>query len=141
MRSQPLSVVVYRHFSAPPQAVFDAWLDAECAALFLFATPDGVMEKVEINPRIGGGFIIAERRGEMLATHSGTYLEIERPRRLVFDFSAGAPATRVGIEIAPSDAGCDLTLTDDGVWPDYAERTRAGWAGILEGLARALGVW
>lgn len=135
------SLIVTRAYAAPPEAVFDAWLDAESVAQFLFVTPAGVMEKVEVDPRVGGGFIIAGRRGDLLATHRGTYLELERPRRLAFDFSIGAdiPATRVSIAIAPSTEGCDLTLTHDGVWPDYAERTRAGWTGILEGLARALG--
>jgi uncharacterized protein YndB with AHSA1/START domain len=139
MSEAAVKVEVTRHFSATPETVFDAWLDAETAALFLFATPSGVMEHVEIVPRIGGGFAIAERRGDALAAHTGTYLAIERPSRLAFDFSAGGPATRVDIEIAASATGCDLTLTHQGVWPDYAERTRAGWSGILDGLARALG--
>ncbi len=136
------SLIVSRAYSAPLEAVFDAWLDAESAVQWLFATPGGIMEKVEIDPRVGGGFVIAERRGEVLATHSGTYIEIERPHRLAFEFSVGAdiPATRVSIEVAPTREGCDLTLTHYGVWPDYSERTRAGWTGILNGLARALGV-
>lgn len=135
-------LIVSRAYTAPPETVFDAWLDAECAAQFLFATPGGVMERVEINRRVGGGFVIAERRGEMLATHSGTYVTLRRPRFLAFDFSVGPdiPATRVSIDIAPTPAGCELSLTHDGVWPDYIERTRAGWTGILDGLARTLGV-
>ncbi len=134
-------IIVTRRFNAPPVGVFDAWLDAESIPQFLFATPGGKMEKVEINPRVGGGFVIAERRGEVLETHFGTYLEIDRPRRLAFSFGVdpNAPSTQVAIEIASSGDGAELNLKHEGVWPDYAERTRAGWTMILQELARTLG--
>ena len=74
-------VVVKRRFDHPPGAVFDAWLDPEAVGTFLFATPGGVMKKVEIDPRVGGKLEIAEQRGETLARHVGEYLEIDRPRR------------------------------------------------------------
>ncbi len=35
-------------------------------------------------------------------------------------------------------AGCELSLTHLGVFPEYAERTESGWAGILDGLAATL---
>jgi uncharacterized protein YndB with AHSA1/START domain len=135
-------IEVSRAFAAPPGAVFDAWLDVESAAQFLFATPGGMMEKIEIVPRVGGGFHIAERRGEMLATHFGTYLEIERPRRLAFSFGVdpNIPMTRVEIAIDADGDGAALTLKHEGVWLDYTERTRAGWVNILDNLARTLGV-
>jgi uncharacterized protein YndB with AHSA1/START domain len=134
-------LVVTRRFKAAPPRVFDAWLDAESIPQWLFATPGGVMEKIEINPRVGGGFVIAERRGEMLATHSGTYLDIDRPRRLAFSFGVdpNLPPTRVELEIAADGSGAELTLKHHGVWLDHAERTRAGWTMILQGLARSLG--
>lgn len=140
--SAPLVLTVFRQFDAAPEVVFDAWLDAESVVQWLFATPSGVMETIEINPRVGGGFRIAERRGAMLATHFGTYLEIDRPHRLAFMFGVGAdaPETRVSIALEPREGGCLLTLTHEGVWEDYAERTKSGWTMILDGLARALRV-
>lgn len=54
-------------------------------------------------------------------------------------FAWGAERTRVTVDIAPAATGCDLTLTHEGVLPDYADRTRSGWAGILDGLAAVLG--
>lgn len=139
----PLRLVVTRRYDASAEAVFDAWLDAECVSQYLFATTGGVMEKVEVNPRVGGGFEINERRGDMLATHYGTYVEINRPRRLAFDFRTdreSAP-TRVTIDIVSQGAGCVLTLTHDidPQWAAYEERTRQGWTMILDGLARTLG--
>lgn len=138
----PVSIHVSHLIAAPPEAVFDAWLDAESAAQFLFATPGGVMEKVEINPRIGGGFEIVERRGAQMAAHYGTYVEIDRPGRLVFDFRTdpeGAP-TRVTIACEAQAESCVVTIAHELApeWSAYAERTRAGWLGIMQGLARVL---
>jgi uncharacterized protein YndB with AHSA1/START domain len=136
-----IRIAVSRDIDAAPNAVFDAWLDAESTAQWLFATPGGVMERVIIDPHVGGAFEVFERRGTGLAEHYGTYVEIDRSRRLSFDFRAGAegPATRVTVDIAAANGGSKLTLTHDGVWPDYEERTRTGWAMMLDGLARALG--
>lgn len=141
MSAANLSLAVTRRFDASPETVFDAWLDAESAAQWLFATPGGVMEKVEINARVGGGYVIAERRGEVVATHFGTYIELDRPRRLVFTFGVDpdSPPTRVTVEIVARGAGAEFTLTHEGVWAEYAHRTRGGWTMILQNLARALG--
>lgn len=138
----PLMLTVSRQLGAAPETVFGAWLDAESAALWLFATPGGVMERVRIEPRVGGGFEVFERRGEQLATHFGTYVEIDRPRRLAFDFATerDGAATRVTVTFEARDGGCLVTLTHalDPQWAEYKERVEAGWAGILLGLEHAL---
>jgi uncharacterized protein YndB with AHSA1/START domain len=70
--------------------------------------------------------------------HTGKYLEIDRPRRLVFTFAVptySSVVTRVTIEIVPLDSGCELTLTHEGVPPEYAERNVEGWSRIIAGLA------
>lgn len=134
-------IVVERRIAAAPEAVFDAWLDPDAVGRWLFATPGGAMERIEIDPRVGGGFTIAERRGETLAEHFGDYVEIDRPRRLAFDFwtSFSDERTRVTVTIAPDGDLCLLTLRHEGVWADYEERTRQGWTTILDGLARTAG--
>ena len=98
--AEPPSFTVERRIAATPEAVFDAWLDPDGVGQWLFATPDGVMEKVEIDPRVGGRFLIVERRDDDLAEHFGEYVEIDRPRRLVFDFwtSSARKRTRVTID-------------------------------------------
>lgn len=133
-------VEISRHYDASPEDVFDAWLDAEGVRHWLFATPDGTMERIEIEPRVGGRFRIEERRGADLAEHFGEYVEIDRPRRLAFDFwtSFSEERTRITVTIAPDRNGSLLTLTHEGVWADYQDRTRQGWTMILDGLARTL---
>jgi uncharacterized protein YndB with AHSA1/START domain len=135
-----VSVTVERRIAAPPEKLFDAWLDPGGLGCWLFATPDGVMEKVEVDPRVGGRFLIVERRGADLAEHHGEYLEIDRPRLLVFDFWTGfsAERTRVSVEIAPDGDGALLTLRHDGVRADYEDRTRHGWTMVVANLAKAV---
>jgi uncharacterized protein YndB with AHSA1/START domain len=134
-------VVVTHSFTAAPERVFDAFLDLQIARRFLFATSTGQMITAQIDARVGGQFCFVERRPDMGdVRHVGEYLEIERPRRLVFTF--GVPQfdprmTTVISEIRASAAGCDLTLTNDGVLADYAERNQQGWSRILAGLLAA----
>ncbi|MGC2110661.1 MAG: SRPBCC domain-containing protein [Candidatus Korobacteraceae bacterium] len=131
-------VRITRHFDASPERVFDAWLDPESACKWLFATPSGQMTRVEIDARVGGKFVIVERRDGEDVDHVGEYLEIDPPRRLVFSFAVpkySSQSTRVSIDIAPAQAGCDLTLTHEGVLAEWADRTQQGWSTILDGLA------
>ena len=136
----PVSLTVERRIAAPPEKVFDAWLDPEGLGRWLFATPDGVMEKVEVDPRVGGGFTIVERRGADLAEHFGEYVALDRPRRLAFDFwtSMSAERTRVTVTLAPDGEATFLTLCHDGVWANYEARTRQGWTMIVDNLAGTL---
>ena len=136
-----MPLVVKRKFDAPVELVFDAWLDANSAGRWLFATPDGKMDRVKIDPRVGGEFEIIDKRGEELTRHIGTYLEIDRPRRLVFTFAVpqySEEFTKVAIDIAPLDDGCELTLTHEGVFAEWRESTFDGWTMILNGLAANL---
>lgn len=135
-------IVVRRSYPFPAERVYDAWLDPVSLGQWLFATPAGVMQRVEVDPRVGGEFLVAEQRGEILAEHFGRYLELDRPRRLVFEFTTdrAIPASRVEITIVPTGGGCDLTLTHslDPQWLSYAEKVRGGWTTILESLDKTL---
>lgn len=134
------TVRVSRRFAHSAEAVFDAWLNPALAGKFLFATPTGMMKTVEIDAQVGGKFNIVETRDGEDAAHVGEYLEIDRPRRLVFSFGDGIAfdATTVTIEIAATPQGCELTLTHEGVLETWAAQTNTGWTDILEGLDKAL---
>jgi len=137
-----VTVKVSRRFKASPERVFDAWLDPAKARLFLFATPAGEVVRADIDARVGGRFLIADRRDGEDVEHTGEYLEIERPRRLVFTF--GVPKfskdySRVSIDIVAMDGGSELTLTHEGVLAEYADKTPEGWGMIFDGLTRLLG--
>ena len=136
-----VTVRVSRCFNQSAERVFDAWLDPARAGKFLFATATGRMVRAQIDARVGGKFVFTDRRDGEDVEHTGEYFEIDRPRRLVFTFAVpkySKDVTRVIVETVPAGEACDLTLTHDGVYPEYASRTESGWAGILEGLAASL---
>ena len=142
--TDPVILNVSRDFDAPPETVFDAWLDPAMAGKFLFATPGGEMLEVEIDARVGGHALVVERRASGDAHHHLQYEAIDRPHRLVFLFRAD-PAkegtwTRVSIDIAPKGTGSTLTLTHemDPQWAAYEDKTRKGWTTILESLAKVI---
>jgi len=135
-----VDVQVRRRFNATPERVFNAWFDPHHAGQWLFATATGHMVKTEIDARVGGAFLFIDRRDGEDVAHEGQYLQIDPPRRLAFEFSVpkySSEKTRVTIDIAPSNDGCELTLTHAvaAAWADQAERMKEGWSGILDGLA------
>lgn len=130
-------VKVSHRFATTPERVFDAWLDVEKARKFLFVTDTGSMVRAEIDARVGGRFTFVDRRDGEEILHTGEYLEIDRPRRLVFTFGIPQWAPDfdlVTIEIEPTGAGCELVLTHemDAKWADWTERVDNGWTKMLE---------
>ena len=118
------TVRVSRRFTAKPEEVFDAWLNAGQVGKWLFATPTGQMVRIDIDARTGGSFVITERRDGVDVEHTGTYFEIDRPHRLVFTFIVpkySSDVSRVTIEIVSLGPDCELKLTHINVLPDYAK--------------------
>jgi uncharacterized protein YndB with AHSA1/START domain len=140
-----ITVRVTRRFAASAERVFDAWLDPATARRWLFSTPTGEMIRYEIDARVGGNFTFTDRRNGEDVEHTGKYLEIDRPHRLVFTFGVPASSSEfaevvVDIQSLP-DGGCELTLTQEmkPEFAEYRERTQDGWTMILNGLAKEIG--
>ena len=131
---------VTRRFNGAPERVFDAWLDPDRVRKWMFSN-DEILH-IEIDPRVGGVFSFLVRRGEEEIDHVGEYLEIERPRRLAFTWGVAGEegSDGVTVELAPLGSGCELTLTHalHPDWSEYAERTEAAWAQMLDLLAATL---
>jgi uncharacterized protein YndB with AHSA1/START domain len=131
----PLTVR-HRH-PFPDERVFDAWLHPPVASRWLFRTPDGENVRCDIDARPGGTFVITDRRAGEDVEHCGTYLELVRPRRLVFTFSVpkySSEETTVMVDLAPAGTGCEVTLVHHGVPADWAEQTEQGWRDLLARL-------
>ena len=144
MSAEPVILQVKRRFEAAPERVFDAWLDPHTARRWLFVGDDGEIVQARIDARVGGCFSFVRRGREGDLEHVGEYLEIDRPRRLVFTFAVPALSPehdRVTIEIARLDRGCELTLTSQmspQIYAEWGEQTREGWTAMLGGLAATL---
>jgi len=139
----PGALQISRRYDDSPEHVFDAWLDPARAGRWLFASPTGRMVRVELDARVGGHFTITRRDEGEDTEHVGEYLEVDRPQRLVFTFGVprydeGAPPTRVTVHVEPDRTGSVLTLTHEGVPPEWTPQTLEGWEKMLEGLAANL---
>lgn len=73
----PATVRVTRHFEFSAERVFDAWLDPHKVGRWLFTTPTSQIVRVQIDARVGGGFLIVDRRGGEDVEHTGEYLELD----------------------------------------------------------------
>lgn len=140
----PLLLTVTRRFKATAEQVYDAWLDPEVVAKWLFATPGGEMLRVEIDARVGGRFVVVERRGEVEAYHGGEYVALVRPKFLAFSFAVNpelTDAAMVKVDITETDDGCEVVLTQamEQKFAEYFERSKAGWETLLGKLAGVLG--
>jgi uncharacterized protein YndB with AHSA1/START domain len=130
-------------FDASAERVYDAFLDPSRAGKFLFAMPTGQIVRCEIDARVGGTFTIVDRRDEEDVVHTGKYLTLERPLRIVFTLwveKYSSEETTVTVDIAPVAKGCGLTLTHEITSKDAqaVERAQEGWTAILDVAAELL---
>lgn len=141
---QAIRAMVTRRFQANAERVFDAWMSREMLDQWLLgpAVRDEEIVHLALTPRVGGSFsFLVERDGEDIE-YVGKYLEISRPRRLVFTWivTTEEVGSRVLVEITPGETGCELTVTQE-LHPSRAEevgRTEENWSKMLDALAVAL---
>ena len=151
--AKTIEAKVSHRFSASPERVFDAWLDANSVREWM-ALPFSALggrpvdvRRVEIDARVGGRFTFSDMREDGEAVHWGTYLEIDRPRRLVFTWFTSTEDEQennsvVTMTIEPDDEGCVATIVHriDARWAEYITQTEQGWSGMLsqiEAMMRA----
>jgi uncharacterized protein YndB with AHSA1/START domain len=139
-RRWPDAIRVTARYSAPPERIFAAWLDVKVAGQWLFATASRPMTDVEIDPRVGGSFRLANRLDREVDEYCGRFMEVVPARRLVFNLSSNGlrVGTRVTIEIVPLKNGSLLKLTHENVPRDRRNYHEQRWTGILYGLGVAL---
>lgn len=139
-----IRVQVIQRFDASPERVFDAWLDPERIGTWMFgpALREEEIVRISVDPRVGGSFSFVVRRQGNEIDHIGNYLEIDRPRRLVFTWGIAPdpPESRVTVNIVPLNTGCELTLVHEmhPQWAEYADRTKDGWTKMLTMLNKTL---
>lgn len=130
---------VNRRLGLSAERVYDAWLDPERARRFLFATPSGEMVRCDIDARPGGRYVITERRDGEDVEHTGEFLELVRPARIVFTLKVpkySQDSDRVTLDIKPLGNACEVTITHEmsAENADYIPKVEEGWSGILDGL-------
>jgi uncharacterized protein YndB with AHSA1/START domain len=136
VNAQTGAVVVERVIRATPDEVFDAWTTP--SQMVAWMSPVGAAE-AEVDLRVGGSFrvVMVEARLE----HTGEYLEIDRPRRLVFTWVSaftGAKPSVVTVEMHGRDDGTRVVLTHERLPEDVVDGHRDGWGTMIERLAGIL---
>jgi uncharacterized protein YndB with AHSA1/START domain len=134
---------VTHRFSASPGRVYDAWLEpAKLRAWMSAALKDfgmsGEMKRVEVDARVGGKFFFSDMRDAGEAKHWGTYLALDRPRKIEFtwivDASQEADPSVVTITIEPDGTGALVTIVHEKIWASYVERVQGGWSNMLRNI-------
>ena len=129
-----LKTTISRNFNTTPEAVFDAWTDPEGLGAWFSPMTTASVPKLDL--RVGGEFQIDMHGEDMDFVHTGKYLEVERPNRLVFTWVSPGTAdqeTVVTLDIAADGEGTVLTLTHE-KFPSEESRDNheKGWGAILE---------
>jgi uncharacterized protein YndB with AHSA1/START domain len=142
MTGRDRAIRLVRVLPAPPEEVFDAWTDPK--SLREWMCPGPIVEAVAtLDVRVNGRFTIVMKSPAGDVVHTGQYLAIDRPRRLVFTWVSNAVhgrTTQVTIELRPHGAAhTELTLVHEDV-PDaeaFASH-ESGWSQILSKLEACL---
>ena len=141
----PVQARVTQRFNVAAERVFDAWLTPDLIGQWMFgpALREEEVVRLTVDARVGGAFSFVVRRHGQEIDHIGEYLELDRPRRLVFTWGVRGHSddeSRVIIDIAPLAHGCELTVTHEmsSKWADFVERSRNGWAKMVGVLAEQL---
>ena len=139
-------VTVTRAYPFAPEAVFDAWLNPGKIGKWMFGPPlrEEKILRMGLHPVVGGRFSFAVEREGKEFDHVGEYLEIEKPARIAFTWGIKGmsenPDSRVSIVVNSTAEGCELILTHrlPTEWAEFANRTKEGWAKMLDSLGRLL---
>ncbi len=133
-----LTVNVEKTIEAPIEKVFDAWLNPKILAQFMMPMPGMSKSDVENDAREGGDFSIVMHVGSDELLHTGKYLEIKRPDKLVFTWVSHCSVDNsiVTLNFKKIDnKKTNITLShvkfiDEATRSDH----EGGWTGILNKL-------
>ncbi len=140
--SEDTTLRIERLIDAPVEAVFRAWTTREALEHWYQDRPDDVVRVIELNVHVGGGYRIEfGPAGDAPYVETGTYLNIEPPRRLVMSETLEGPDgmqwadTTVTVVLEEDDGKTRLMLVHENL-PTAARRDDAagGWPGFLDRL-------
>jgi uncharacterized protein YndB with AHSA1/START domain len=143
---QPGWVVrIERRYAASAEEVFDAWTSAEVMRRWLHPGADWDTPEAESDLRVGGEVRVVMRRPDGRASESrGSYLAIERPRRLVMSWTFEDEPTNeqlIELSFAESEGMTTVLMVNSGISTDRRRDSQdEGWRGCLERLEELLSV-
>jgi uncharacterized protein YndB with AHSA1/START domain len=132
-------VQVRRRVKARAEQIFDLWTKPDLMVRWLSPFPGAVNCTASCDLRPGGAFSLVMSSEGASREVSGTYVQIDRPRKLVFTWTGPLTnnvTTLVTVELNPRGDETDLVLTHERL-PTSAivEGHTGGWGIILDHLA------
>jgi len=132
-------VQIRRRVKASAEQIFDLWTKPDLMARWMSSYPGAVDCKASCDLRPGGAFSLVMASEGSSKEVSGTYVQIDRPRKLVFTWIGPLTDnvnTLVTVELHPRGDETDLVLTHERI-PTQAIREghTKGWGNILDHLA------
>lgn len=138
-----LTVNINKTIHAPIEKVFDAWLNPETLTQFILPMPGMPNPQVKTDAREGGNFTIIMQVGEDKIPHTGKYLEINRPEKLVFTWKSPFSTDNSTVTLNFSAVGENKTNIELTHIRFIDEESRSdhegGWGNILDKLNEVVG--
>jgi uncharacterized protein YndB with AHSA1/START domain len=135
-------VQVRRRVRASADQIFDLWTKPDLMVRWMSPFPGAVHCKASCDLRPGGAFSLVMSSEESNREVSGTYVLVDRPRKLVFTWIGPLTNdvnTLVTVELNPRGDETDLVLTHERLpTPAILEGHTKGWRNILDHLADAV---
>jgi uncharacterized protein YndB with AHSA1/START domain len=130
---------IRRRVRATAEQIFDLWTKPDLMVRWMSPYPGAVDCKASCDVRPGGAFSLVMSSEESSREVSGTYVEVDRPRKLVFTWIGpltNNAKTLVTVELHPRGDETDLVLTHERLpTPAIVEGHTRGWRNILDHLA------
>ncbi|HLZ02597.1 MAG TPA: SRPBCC domain-containing protein [Bradyrhizobium sp.] len=137
-------VQVRRRVRATAEQIFDLWTKPDLMVRWMSPFPGAVDCKASCDLRPDGTFSLVMSSEQSSREVSGTYVLIDRPRKLVFTWIGPLTNdvnTLVTVELDPRGDETDLVLTHERL-PTSAivEGHTRGWGNILDHLAEVVSI-
>lgn len=134
-------LVVRKIIPASREEVFAAWIDPESIRDWM-CPGETVTAEARLDPRVGGSYRIVMKSPTREVDHTGEYLVVEPPAKLVFTWisnSTGNQPTLVTVELFERGGACELVLTHERFTnAEAVRRHQGGWSQIVDKLAAHL---
>lgn len=134
-------VLTLQHsYKCAADKLFDAWLDPALVRQFMCPGATHV-SRLEWPAKVGGEFRLDMSEGDKTHPHHGRFLEIDRPKRIVFTWSSphAGEDTRVTLDFKAQQDRTLLTLTHERLpSKEMIAAHQQGWSSILDKLAPAV---
>jgi uncharacterized protein YndB with AHSA1/START domain len=135
-------VQIRRRVKAGAEEIFDLWTKLDLMARWMSSYPGTVDCKASCDLRPGGTFSLVMSSEESSREVSCAYVQIDRPRKLVFTWSGPLTNnvnTLVTVELNPRGDETDLVLTHERLSTSaICEGHTRGWENILDHLPDAV---